>query len=101
MLGIFEDYLRYLYLDAMEVFSKISIVDVPYIFCKPLSDSIWVSGHLCSHENPFKMMEGVEGILDAASRLVDAGELGHVPEPVIFITLDKDPLCQVASPLVV
>src|SRR3954447_10650039 len=101
MLDIVQDYLRYLYLDEMEAFSKISIVDVPYIFCRTLLDSIWVPGHLCSHDNPFKMMEGVEGILDAASQLLDAGELGHVPEPVFFSTLDKDPLCQVASLLVV
>src|SRR3954469_291156 len=101
MLDIFQDYLRYLYLDAMEVFSKISIVDVPYIFCRPLSDSIWVPGHLCSHDNPIKMMEGVEGILDAASRLLDVAELGHVPEPAFFSTLDKGPLCQVASLFVV
>ena len=36
-------------------------------------------------------MEGVEGILHAVSRLLDAGELGHVLEPVFVITLDKFP----------
>ena len=73
----------------MEVFSKISIVDVPHIFYRPLSDSVWVLDLLCIPDNTFKVMEGVEGILHAASRLLDAGELGHVPKPVFFITLDK------------
>ena len=81
----------------MEVFSKINIVDVPRISCRPLSDSIWVLDHLCSQDNPFKIMEGVEGILEGASRLLDAGELGHVPEPVFLITLDKGPLFEGAS----
>ena len=82
----------------MEVFSKISIVDLPRISCRPLSDSVWVLHHLCIPDHPFKLMEGVEGILHAVSRLLDAGELGHVPEPVFFITLDEGPvLCEGAS----
>ena len=31
-------------------------------------------------------MEGIEGLLHAASRLLDAGELGHVLEPVFAIS---------------
>lgn len=37
---------------------------------------------VCIADNPFEVMEGIEGLFRAPSRLLDAGELGHVPEPV-------------------
>src|SRR4051812_4112574 len=73
----------------MEVLSKISIVDVPRISCRHLSYTAWVLDLLRIPDNTFKLMEGVEGILHAVSRLLDTGELGHVPAPVSFISLDK------------
>ena len=33
-------------------------------------------------DNPFKVMEGIEGLLHAPFRLLDAWELDHVPEPI-------------------
>ena len=76
----------------MEVFSKISIADFPYISCRPLSDSVWALDLLCIPDQPVKVMEGVEAIPHVVSRLLDAWELGHVLEPVSFIRLEQIPL---------
>ena len=70
----------------MEVFSKISIVDFPRHFIGPFSDSSWLIHDLCIPDKPFKVMEGIEGLLRAASGLLDVGELGHVLEPVFAIS---------------
>ena len=83
----------------MEVFPKISIVDFPHHF-GPFSDTRWHPHALYISDKPFKVMEDVEGLLHAVSRLLDAGERGHVLEPVSAISPDTFPLrVKVASHL--
>ena len=77
----------------MEVFSKIIIIDIPRHFIGPVSDTRWQIHHLCIPDKPFKVMEGIEGLLHAVSWLLDAREVGHVLEPVLAsVRPDKFPL---------
>src|SRR3954471_110763 len=76
----------------MEVFSKIIIVDLPRHF-NGVSLTRWQTHHLCILDKPFKVMEEIEGLLNAASRLLDAREVDHVLEPGLFsVRLDILPL---------
>jgi hypothetical protein len=67
----------------MEVFSKISIADIPRHFLG-VSLTRWQTHHLCIRDQPFKVMEDIEGLLDAIIWLLDAREVDHVLEPVLF-----------------
>ena len=67
----------------MEVFSKISIVDLPRHFIG-VSHTRWQTHHLCIRDKPFKVMEDIEGLLHAVSWLLDAREVDHVLEPELF-----------------
>ena len=86
MVDIFDDDLRYL--DAMEVFSKIGIGDIPRIF-GPFLETIWQLYFLSIPDKPFKVTEGVEGLLHAARLLLDAAELGHMLEPVCAVIAEN------------
>ena len=68
----------------MEVFSKISIGDIPRTF-DPFLEARWKLRFLSIPDKPFKVMEDVEGLLHAARLLLDAAELGHMLEPVCAI----------------
>ena len=69
----------------MEVFSKISIANFSRHMIGPVSKSVWLIEVILVPDNPFDVMEGIEGFLQAASRLLDAGELGNVLEPICAI----------------
>jgi hypothetical protein len=67
----------------MEVFSKIIITDFPRHF-NGVSLTRWQRHHLCILDKPFKVMEDIEGLLNAASWLLDTREVDHVLEPDLF-----------------
>ena len=75
----------------MEVFSKLRIGDFPRRF-GPFSETRWHPSFLCIPDKPFNVMEDIEGLLHAVSRLVDTGEHGHVLEPMFAISPDTFPL---------
>ena len=66
----------------MEVIHKIIPVDFSRHFIGPVSEFSWLIQVICIPDNPFKVMEGIEGLLRAPIWLLDAWELGHVPEPI-------------------
>ena len=68
----------------MEVFSKIGIGDTPRTF-GPFLEARWQLQFLSIPDKPFKVMEGVEGLLHAARLLLDAAELGHMLELVCAV----------------
>ena len=76
---------RYLVLDAEEVFSEIIIVDLRQLL-GPSSETRWQCKHLTITDEAPQVMEDVEGLLHAASRLLDAGELRYVFEHVLAIS---------------
>ena len=76
---------RYLVLDAEEVFSEIIIVDLRQLL-GPSSETRWQCKHLAITDEALQVMEDVEGLLHAASRLLDAGELRYVFEHVFAIS---------------
>ena len=78
-------YFRYLVLDAEEVFSEIIIVDLHQLL-GPSSETRWQRKHLAITDEAPQVMEDVEGLLHAASRLLDAGELHYVFEQVFAIS---------------
>ena len=88
---IFEDDVRQLHLDAMEIFSKLSIGDLRCTF-SPLSESRWQPCYLCILDKRFHVMEGVEGFLIGAwGVLVEAIELGPMSEPVFVVSRETFP----------
>lgn len=68
----------------MEVFSKLAIGDFPRKF-GPFLETRWEPRFLSIPDNPFNVMEDVEGLLYAARLLLDAWELGHMLEPVCTV----------------
>ena len=66
----------------MEVFNKIILVDFPRPFLGPVSEISWLIQVTSIPDNPFNVMEGIEGLLRAPFRLLDAWVLGHVPPPM-------------------
>ena len=74
----------------MEVFSKIGIGDLPRTF-GPFSETRWHPCFLCIPDKPFNVMEDVEGLLHAARLLLDAMELGPMPEPVFVVSRETFP----------
>ena len=75
----------------MEVFSKLRIGDFPRIFA-PFLETRWPPRFLCIPDKPFNVMEDVEGLLHAARLLLDAMELGPMPEPVSVVLRETFPL---------
>ena len=65
----------------MEVLNKIILLDFRRHFIGPDSEISWLIQVTSIPDNPFKVMEGIEGLLRAPIRLLDAGKLGHVPPP--------------------
>ena len=72
----------------MEVYSKIGIGDITRTF-GPFVKTIWQLHFLSIPDKPFKVLEGVEGLLHAARLLLDAAELGHMVEPVCAIIAEN------------
>ena len=75
----------------MEVFSKVSVGDIPTKFA-PILETRWPPRLLCIPDKPFNVMEDVEGLLHAARLLLDAMELGPMPEPVFLVICERFPL---------
>ena len=75
----------------MEVFSKLSISDFPPKFCTFL-ETRWPPRFLCIPDKPFNVMEGVEAILHAARRMLDAMEPGPMPENVFLVLRETFPI---------
>ena len=75
----------------MEVFSKISIGDIPRTF-GPFLETRWHPCFLCIPDKPFNVMEDVEGILHAARRMLDATEPGPMPENVFVVLRETFPI---------
>ena len=73
-----------MHLDAMEVFSKVSVGDIPTKFA-PILETRWPPRLLCIPDKPFHVMQDVEGILHAARRMLDAMEPGPMPETVFVV----------------
>ena len=76
---------RHLVLDVEEVFCEIIIVDLRQLL-GPSSDTRWQCKHSAITSEPPQVMEDVEGLLHAVSRLLDAGELRYVFEHVFAIS---------------
>ena len=75
----------------MEVFSKISVGDFPTKF-GPFLETRWPPRFLCIPDKPFNVMEDVEGILHAASRMLDAMEPGPMAENVFLLLRETFPI---------
>ena len=75
----------------MEVFSNLRIGDFPCRF-GPFLETRWHPCFLCIPDKPFNVMEDVEGLLHAARLLLDAMELGPMPEPVFVVIRETFPL---------
>lgn len=72
----------------MEVFSKISIRDFPHIF-GPFPEFIWKPHGICFLDIPFKLMDDVEPLLHALRVLLDAREVGDMPELVCLVLVEE------------
>ena len=68
----------------MEVFSKISIRDFPRI-CNPFPEPYWKPHGISYLDIPFKMMDDIECLLHAGRGLLDAMEVGDMPELVLLV----------------
>ena len=66
----------------MEVLNKIILLNFRRHFIGPDSEFSWLIQVISIPDIPFKVMEGIEGLLRAPFWLLDAWELGHVPEPI-------------------
>ena len=66
----------------MEVVNKIILVDFPRPFLGPVSEISWLIQVTSIPNNPFKVIEGIEGLFRAPLWLLNAWELGHVLEPI-------------------
>ena len=66
----------------MEVLNKIILLDFCQHFIGPYSEISWLIQVTSIPDNPFNVMEGIEGLLRAPIRLLDAWVLGHVPPPI-------------------
>ena len=84
MHNIALDDIRYLSLEAEEVFSEIIIVELRQLL-GPSPETRWQRKDLEIPDEAPQVMEGVEGLLNAASRLFDVGELRYVFEHVFAI----------------
>lgn len=69
----------------MEVFSKIILIHRRRCI-GPISESRRKIQANCIPDNPFEVIDGIEGLLRARFRLLDARELGHVPETMFAIS---------------
>ena len=75
----------------MEVFSKLSVGDLPHIFGSFLENR-WPTCCLYIPDKPFNMMEDLEGILHTARHLLDAMEPGSMHETVFVVLCETFPI---------
>lgn len=75
----------------MEIVSKLIIGDLCHT-SSPLLETRLQPCYLCISDKRFHMMEGVEGILIVDSVLLDAIELGPMPELVFLVCRETFPL---------